>query len=310
MTLIVARQVDGDVYIVGDTKFSDAAKSEKDQYIGGLKVILLTPGLCVGFAGDVSTARNAIQGIYDRDVNLFDKNLVLEYFLDHHRQSHPGSADETTFIVVVICEIEDQPGKYVSEIFRIANSEVNWEDQTSYIGESDAFGLFQKASHGGTTKSEVPTLEISRVGGKPRPNFDASLSNALRAMQVVIDDPTSLTVDGYRTVVISEDGQFKYVEYVLVKGQIIPLGAQPRAPISFGGAPEGSDIKHVGMLTAIGIGIFPVYSITGWFGLIYRPEINFEPVSVRNCSLDEFRLQVELQISIASERALAYESRY
>ncbi|WP_395057799.1 hypothetical protein [Polaromonas sp.] len=310
MTLIVARQVDGDVYIVGDTKFSDAANSEKEQYIGGLKIVLLTPGLCVGFAGDVLAAREAIQGIYDQDINLFDKNLVLEYFLEHHRKSHPGSADETTFIVAVICEIDEQPGKHVTEIFRVANSKVSWEDQTSHIGESDAFNLFQKVSHTGITKSEVPVFEFSKTGSKPRPNFDASLTNTLRAMQAVIDDPATLRVDGYRTVVISEDGQFKYIEYIQIKGQVIPLGAQPGAPISFGGAPEGSDIKHVGMLTAVGIGILPVYSITGRFGLIYRPEISFEPMRCKNCSPDEFRLQIELQLSIAHERALAYQSRY
>ena len=129
-------------------------------------------------------------------------------------------------------------------------------------------------------------------------------------MQDVIDNPHFLTVDGYRTVVISDDDQFRYVEYVQLNGKATPIQNVAGSPVNFGGAAEGSDIKHVGMFAATGHGVFPVYSITGGFGLIYHPEECFEPKSVSSCSLEEFRVKVEAQILAAHERVLNYQSRF
>lgn len=311
MTLVVARQVDGEVYIVGDTKFTDDGKSQTEQYIGGLKVVLLTPGLCVAFAGDVANARKAIQGIYDKDfLNLFDKNLVIDYLLQQHIASLPGSASEATFIVASIVEVYEQPGTFIKELFRIAGSTVHWENETTHIGDSDAFDCFQQISHGATLKVEVPVFEISRLGSTSRPNFDGSLSTAMRAMQGVIDYKSVSGVDGYRTVVISENNEFRYVEYVQVKGNATPVKNQTDGRLTFGGAEEGSDIKHVGLRSAAGHGIFSVYSISGRFGLIYHPEKNFEPTLCPKCSEKEFFLKVEEQIFTAHQRALQYQSRF
>lgn len=311
MTLVVARQVDDEVYIVGDTKFTDDSKSETEQYVGGLKVVLLTPGLCVAFAGDVANARKAIQGIYDKsNVNLFDKNLVLDYFLQHHVASLPRSLSETTFILAFILEANNQPGKFVKEIFRIANSKINPENETTHIGDSEAFNFFQEISHGATLINSVSTFEISKPGSTSRPNFDGSLSTAMRAMQGVIDLPNAPNVDGYRTVVISEYDQFKYLEYVQVRGNAIRVINQTDGRLTFGGAEEGSDIKHIGLRSATGHGIFSMYSITGRFGLIYCPEKSFQPMLCSKCSADEFRLNVEEQIAITHQRVLQYQSLF
>ena len=67
MTLIVARQVNDEIYIVGDTKFSDSRLSEAARYRGGLKIVVLAPGLCVGFAGNVEFASDAINSGWLRD---------------------------------------------------------------------------------------------------------------------------------------------------------------------------------------------------------------------------------------------------
>lgn len=314
MTLVVARQVDNEIFVIGDTKFTADAedcKSEASQYIGGLKVVLLTPGLCVAFAGNVQDAKNAIQGIYDEGVNLFDKNLVLEYFLGHHQRSLQRDKDNgATFVVAIIVGSNEQSGSFVKEIFRIADSKIHWENQTAHIGDGDAFDSFQKVIHGGLQNSKKPTFEIASLGERERPQFNISLSAAMRAMQDVIDNPQIPSVDGYRTVVISDDDQFRYVEYVQVNGRAISIQNAPGSPVSYGGAAEGSDIKHVGMFAATGHGVFPVYSITGGFGLIYHPEKCFEPKSISSCSLEEFRVKVEAQILAAHERVLNYQSRF
>jgi len=120
--------------------------------------------------------------------------------------------------------------------------------------------------------ANVPTLTISRIGNIEHTGFDQSLSTALNAMQGVIDSPRISSVDGIRTVVISEEGQFKYCQDIVVRGTPIPINSEPNTPISFGGVAEGSDIKQTGIFTAIGLGVFTVYWITGNVGLIYPPD--------------------------------------
>jgi hypothetical protein len=314
MSLVVARQVNGEVYIVGDTKFTahaDSGKSQTAQYLGGLKAVILCPGLCVCFAGNVEIARDAIQGIYDTGVNLFEKNLAIEHLLGHHKRSVAlGPESETDFIIAVIVQRNDLPGTYEKEVFRIADSKVHWENFATHIGGSNGFERFQQVLHSGVRAAPVPTFESSKLGVNQRSGFDESLSAAMRAMQEVVDDTNVPTVDGIRTVVVSEHDQFKYLEYVLIRGQPVPVRNEPGAPVTFGGAEEGSDSKHVGMFGALGHGIFPVYSYTGRFGVIYHAEQSFEPTICSNCTLDEFQLQVEHRIAAAHQRTLRYQAKF
>jgi len=155
----------------------------------------------------------------------------------------------------VIVESNESAGKFVKEIFRISDSKVYWENETARIGDLDAFNYFQEAFHNGGRGPNLPRLEISKLGVTARPGFDQSLSSAMSAMQCVIDNPKMLRVDGIRTVVISEEGQFKYLEYLQIQGNPIPVTTEPYGPVTFGGAQEGSDHKHVGMFAAHGLGI-------------------------------------------------------
>jgi hypothetical protein len=139
--------------------------------------------------------------------------------------------------------------------------------------------------------------------------FHHSLSSAMSAMQGVIDNSKISNVDGFSTVVVSEEDQFKYIEYLQIRGTPIPVNGEPSAPMRFGGAAEGSDHKHVGMYSAAGHGIFPVYSITGYFGLIYQPEKSFVPTIIRSCTEAEFCAKVEECISDAHQRVLAYQNQ-
>ena len=309
MTLVVARQINNEVYLVADTKFTPTVESvisQSSMYIGGLKLIILSPGICIGFANNTKFARKAIEGIYDKNINIFDKNLLIDYFLNIHLLSvtEGGTVD---FIIALILESEDNE-TFTKEIFKIADSKVSWENTTTYIGDNEAFNCFQDISHKGLSNSNIPTFEITKLGKSERPDFDQSLSTALFAMQGVIDNPIILNVDGIRTVVISEEGQFKYAEYIQVKGVPIPVRSEPNSPLSFGGAPEGSDIKHVGMYSAAGHGIFPVYWITGKFGIIYNPNECFKPTIISNITQDEFRLIVWEVVSKANQKALAYQN--
>ncbi len=240
MTLIVARHIENDVYIIGDSKFTENIKSPRENpksYIGGLKIIILTPGLCIAFAGNVEHARNAIQGIYDTEVNLFDKNCVIDHFLKHHNNSQ-SSGHPTDFIVAGICENEEKLSEFIKEVFKISDSHVSRENEATYIGDYDAFNSFQEACHKRNAKRNTPTLAIFKLGNTERPNFDYSHKAAAYGMQAVIDDTNISNVDGIYVTVISEENQFKYVQYTQVRGSPTAVNNLPFSPLTFGGAAE------------------------------------------------------------------------
>jgi hypothetical protein len=314
MSLIVARQVNDDIYIVGDTKFSQPDNSDwsrSRQYLGGLKAVILNPGLCVCFAGTIHYAQDAIQGIYDKAVNLFDKNAAIDYFLRYHLDSFNEDSpdDSTDFLIACIVEKADAPGYFTKEIFRIADGQVFFENEATRIGDQQAFREFQRISLQDPASVPVSTFEISRLGPIPRPLFDASLATSMRAMQHVIDSTQFASVDGIRTVVVSESDQFRYLEYVLVRGDPSPIGVQHPSQITFGGSARGADERHVGVFGALGHGIFPAYSYSGNFGIIYHPEKNFNPSVLPYNSFEDFQADVRLRVTEAHERALAYQSR-
>ncbi|SFM40041.1 hypothetical protein [Nitrosomonas communis] len=308
MSLIVARQINDEIFVIADTKFTvngADTTTQAEQYIGGLKVVILAPGLFVAFAGNIEYARQAIERIYDKGLFLFDKNQVIDYFLYHHNRAE----HQTDFIVGVIVEKRDNPAFFEKELFKIANGKVQWEKQVTHIGDIDAYSKFQSFFHSEENKSPVPTFEISRLGKNKIPEFHAHLAKSMNAMMQVIDDPNISSIDGIRTVVISEENQFYYIEYLQVRGNPIPIRNEPNSPVYFGGAAEGSDIKHVGLYTGIGLGIFPVFFESGKFGLIYHPESSFKPTILRCNSENEFLEYVKKSITIAHERALLYQER-
>jgi hypothetical protein len=309
MTLVVARQIDGEVFLVADTKFTAPAhegKSNAEQYIGGLKLVLLNPAVCVAFSGNIHFAQNAIQGIYRKNVDLFDKNALIDYFLSHHRLSRDMGADcEVDFVLAF--SLETPNGAYLKELFSIKDGEVRWDNQATYVGDAKGFDLFQATFHRAQAVADGSVFELTRLGSTARPTFDGQLTSALRAMQVVIDDSSITLVDGLRTAVVSEGGRFRYLATLLLRGTPRPVRAEPNSPVTFGDAASGSDNKYVGIGASPICAVMGAYSYTGRFGIIYRPVIDFEPLIAHDCSIEQFHAEIGRTRQVAEEEFRQYE---
>jgi hypothetical protein len=312
MTLVVARQIDGDIYFVADTKFSAVehmSTSSADQYIGGLKLVILNPAVCVAFAGNTAIAQDAIQGIYSKAIDHFDKNEVINYFLSHHRRSLDlGPNNEVDFVLAF--SLETAAGEYLKELFRIAGGEVHWDNEATYVGDHAAFELFQTAFHDEHAIPDGPMFQLTRLGSESRPALDAHLTAALRAMQVVIDSTSIASVDGIRTAVVSEEGRFHYVTGVMLRGTPTPVCANPGSSLTFGEAADGSDHKQVGVGASPNCAVMGVYSYTGRFGIVYRPVTDFRPLIVRGCSLEQFQEKLGDARSTAEQALRQCEAAY
>ena len=86
MSLVVARKIGNEIYIVSDTKLTDLLRHEKippDQ--GTIKSIILKPDLTICFAGNVPLAAEAIRSA---DLSL-DLAEIRSHFLNAHKASLP-----------------------------------------------------------------------------------------------------------------------------------------------------------------------------------------------------------------------------
>lgn len=254
--------------MVGDTKFTPDISGGRDgqlHFIGGLKIVVLHPGVAVAFANNVRNAQQAIEGIHSRGVDLFNKNAVLDYFLDHHLRSQQRGPNAMVEFIAAF-ELDDQ----TSELFLIKDGIVEYVD-TGYIGSPIAYNSFRHHQ--------------DRLGATLR--IESSLAIAMHALDAVILDPNPAfqTVDGF-TVGLrqSADEGFRYVQRIKVEGRPTPVRAGPMAPVTFGGAPEGANEWSIGSSPGERFGILTAFCHTGSFGVIYCPALNFAPRIVRNCT--------------------------
>lgn len=281
MTLVVARRSEGRIYMVGDTKFTpDIADGRVGQknFIGGLKIVLLHPGVTIAFAHDIGSAKKAIEGIHTRGVDLFNKTAVLNYLLDHHRRSLQRD-DDTMVEFIAAFELDTRD----SELFTVKHGEIMCVD-AGYVGSNVAYNNFLHHEH--QLAITVPTFPPLVV--------------AMQALDAVIRSPDSALqiVDGF-TVALrhSENDGFIYVQRLTIEGRPTPVQPGPMAPVTFGGAPAGANEWAIGSSPGDRFGVLTAYCHTGSFGVIYCPALDFTPRIVRNCTAMDLAAESLLEVN-------------
>lgn len=314
MTLVVARLINNEIFVVADTKFTIPQEkkplssrrnviTQAEQYFGGLKVIILFPGLFVAFANEISFAKDAIEKIYDKKINLINKDQTIDYFFDRHCRSQY----QTDFIIGFICSSDNNPENFEKEIVKISEGHIERGKNVVYIGDKDAFTKFQSYSLLKELKHPSPNFTLRRLGKESNPDFQQNLVNSIHAIDQVIRDLEIPTVDGVCTTLTSENDEFRYMESVEFFGKPIPIKKEPSSPVYFGGAAEGSDNRHIGAYLVPGVGIFSVFLDSGKFGVIYNPIESFNPEIVHCNSMEEFAISIKKRTDKAIEKIKIYQ---
>ena len=138
MTLVVAKCVNGRVQIVSDTRLTwpshgiDLPKPDistrqiQHPHFGCLKTVILTPQLCVCWAGALHFADKAFQQIWSDNVDLRAGPLTR-----HLCALHDESEGETDFLLLVAGATD--------EIVRISEGNRSIVRTEAWIGSSDAY---------------------------------------------------------------------------------------------------------------------------------------------------------------------------
>lgn len=304
MTLVIAKKIEDEIIILSDTKFTyDNDKSYKllysnaDEYIGGLKAVLIFPGVCVCFAGKVAFARDAFLEIIEKTVNVFDKNILINHFLAFHKKS----GQSTDFLIMT--------NTGTLEIFKIQNGKVTWDEDSVWIGDHEAFSEFQKCFLGNSqNEGEVgkAEFEIFSYGNDINSSVSDSFSKNIKAFNSVLKS-NILSVGGICTVIRFNLNKAYYLEYSKANGT--PRIALNGKNIYLGKEPEGAFAFHVAPRSSIGLGVFAVYYYTGKFGIIYAPVFNFSPQIIKDLEFEDFSKMLNEKLDTSFKAMLDFQNK-
>lgn len=131
MTLVVGARSPVGVTLYADWRLTREEAIRPPSFsAGALKLWILRPDLCVGYAGNHEVAQDVLRTAHDTDLSDLDSTLGL--LRDEHRRSVPGGLD---FVVAALGE----PGG----LFELRDGDIRARD-VAWIGDYDAFRELQR----------------------------------------------------------------------------------------------------------------------------------------------------------------------
>jgi hypothetical protein len=165
MTLIVAHQTPYGIRVCSDMRVIKPGAAHPEGFMGAtLKVVILRPRLCIGYAGDISSAIEAIREVDSKLGPVADADLVERLLLD----AHVASLRFGTGVCFIIACL------HPTTLTRIRDGTAERNLPSAWIGDSDAFELFQEGYVGGAA---IPRQHMDALESGISPE----LANSIRA---------------------------------------------------------------------------------------------------------------------------------
>ena len=216
MTLVVADiWPSGRVRVVADLRVTDAHELRRGYPSAVLKNVILGPQMVVAFAGNVALATHTLRSLPSRPG---EADAVLSALLEASKLGGSGKSG-VDFIVAV----GDQG------LWCVTNKGVESDQTSAWLGDVQAFDLYQQAYHGTSVAEPIRVPGISPAGAIP---IDAQeleglirMSNALTSLQ--FDRSVESVGEAFVTATSSKDG-FRYEAqvYLAADHEQVITGAQ------------------------------------------------------------------------------------
>ncbi|MBM95775.1 MAG: hypothetical protein CMI09_08005 [Oceanospirillaceae bacterium] len=187
MSIVICKTIDKKVFIHSDTRGWNSIAERSDIFKGLLKIVILSPTICICWAGNAETAKDAFNGIEDRWIKENDTASLCTHLslfsmsdqLDHH----------VDFIII------DHSSD--AKTFKITKGKIqNKNPGFTWIGDYDAYHLFLEKWHQ-TLSTKDPEEYIA---------FH-------KAFKIMIENAPSKTVGDFQVSVVSNDEGFRYTTY-------------------------------------------------------------------------------------------------
>jgi hypothetical protein len=209
LTLVVAQQKGTVIAAVCDTGITRAGMQlgPREQQP---KVCILSKNIALGFSGSPDLAATQIGNFSTPTSDVF--RATTDYFLSAHRK------DDLDFLLLL-----HHP---VAKIVKISDGRIYHPSQTAWIGDKNAFELFQryrteKTSGPAASRFEVPLISTTKESEKNAQNSTFDLIGALR---YVLLDSSTPSVFGDVVAINNVEGHFEYRSYnVILDTHHVPL---------------------------------------------------------------------------------------
>jgi hypothetical protein len=245
-------------------------------YGAQLKVVLVTPTLCIAYAGNVGAAIEAIRSAaaLSRDVGAVELHLLAA-----HQRSEP----KADFIVASL-----QPTRLV--VIKDGKAE---ESAAGWLGDGDAFAQYQEHHHDASYFG--PPLEFYETKGDAE---DTEVAHRMGAgMSAAVYGPGIVREGETRRVLIPEGGSHATVGEAIVNAHPrVPDGlfayAEGNRAIAgtegFGSVETGAFSYSLLTPVELGVGAIGLYFNEGRVGVLYAPLLVDEPERYPEASVHEF----------------------
>lgn len=263
MTLVYAEKTGLQIGVWSDTPVTNREAVKQSTVPGILKSIVLSPEVCVSFAGSVTGCLDTIRRVVGAQNKVLNLDELLAGLIEYNRQ-HP---DNSAFLVA-----------HQAEIFRITEGKCLTGGAQYWIGDSVAASEF------------LNTREKLLCAG-PNP-----LCYGI-AFRKLLDNSEFDTVGGLLFVVQGGAGCYTYEQVRHVTGSTsIPSDTTVR--VESGGPAIGGYSYSLAVPKEPGTPCAGVYFPPGRVGHLYRPLEADEPIEVADVSWDVFLQRAEDQCGV------------
>ncbi len=251
MTLIVGVKSETRIQLLSDTRITHPDVTQVEEIPGRLKLVALSPHICVGFAGAVNLA------------------------IDHIRRT--PSADRTSFSEV-IAHLRTAPGcDFIVADSRIlrqvaVKDGVVQDGDLLWIGDADAWAAFE------TARPHIPPTQYAG-SARPEPGLDL-INRVSGAFQTVMNDTSLPTVAGFEMRVGSRVDGFYYLYAAGLSVVNVNESLNESTAGKYTGADAGGYSYTVLTPTQPGHAVVGVHIQQGQLGFVYAPLLHDRPEQV------------------------------
>tara|TARA_B100001989_G_scaffold241473_1_gene207400 strand:+ start:823 stop:1767 length:945 start_codon:yes stop_codon:yes gene_type:complete len=300
MTLVIGRFFDNkkDLFIKSDTRLSSdiqylSGTTEFTPLNGYIKTIILTPRLCLSYAGNTHYAQKFIKAFYEY---LWEGCRSYEEFLEKTLQYHLECKQETDFIIAYA-------DPEFPRLDKISNGKTYYTALNAWIGDKPAFEKYQTYL---SAESDEDTLD----------------QRMFKAFDKVLADTSINTVGDYHVTAYLDYEQtetnspiFLYNYHADIRPHNQTIQANTPTPL-YVGTPDVGDygVCYLRTLSRKIHGI-ALYFPEGKFGLFFCPSLFFnndEPTKgelVMNVSGKEFVAQIQKRYKVVLQGLIVENGR-
>jgi hypothetical protein len=279
MTLVVARVTPLGIRLASDMRVTEQYAAHPRGFVGAaLKLVLIRPTLCVGYAGNVGAAMAAVRRVAAKDLALADVERCL---LDAHVR-----AERTVDFVIGSL----RPSRLV--VVKDGRAE---PAASAWIGDVSAYAEYQLYYHDPELFRPPPTIYNS-----PEQAEDIAIAQRMSdGMEAVVMGPW-ITIEGeQRTLTLPRGGAHELVGEAIVN--VVPRAQDNLFKYSVERrATEGGRFSYSILSPAEpGGGVIGLYFDQPSLGILYAPLLHDEPQRFPNVARDAFIELVRLRHGVS-----------